>query len=80
MRHHNQQAPLVNENNTGWTGRVLPYSVGTKALHQDIAYSQVTHWTPQQIAEAERSGYFDELAKRAQAKRYGSIFEDEELE
>lgn len=64
----------------GWTGKLAPSSAGNHAIHAEIASSQVVHWTPQQIAEAERSGYFDDLTKRAQAKRYGSIFEDEELE
>ena len=55
-----------------------PFTAGNEAIHQEIASEQVFHWTPQMIAKAEREGYFEGLSKRAQAKRYGSLLEDEE--
>lgn len=64
-----------------WTGIVQPFTSGNKLIHDEIANSQVVHWSPQQIKAAERSGYFADLSRRAQAKRYGSLLdEQEELE
>ena len=50
---------------TGWTGKCLPVTVGTEEIHAEIASSQVEHWSPAQIKAAERSGYFEDLSRRA---------------
>ena len=48
-----------------WTGRCLPTTRGTESVHAEIASSQVTRWSPQQIKAAEKAGYFDNLTRRA---------------
>ena len=63
--HALQYIPLVNPNNTGWTGKVKPWTAGNEGLHKEIGQEQVTHWTPKQIQAAEKRGYFDSLTKRA---------------
>lgn len=74
--HALQYIPLVNPNNTGWTGKVKPWTAGNEGLHKEIGQEQVTHWTPKQIQAAEKRGYFDELSKRATAKQYYRLCEE----
>ena len=42
-----------------------PFTEGNQAIHDEIAASQVFHWTPKMIVEAEKNGYFEDLTRRA---------------
>lgn len=70
--------PIGHKPSHALTSKPLPWTEGNKELHEEISKSQVMRWTPQQIKAAEKSGYFLDLFNRSQAKRYGSLLEDEE--
>ena len=59
-----------------WTGIRLPYTNGNQQVHEEIRKEQVTRWTPEQIAQAERSGYFDRLRIRALANLRSGLLND----
>ena len=61
---------------TGWTGKCLPTTVGNEAVHAEIAESQVTHWTKEEIQAAEQNGYFDSLHQRCQVNAYSRLLEE----
>ena len=48
-----------------WTGISNAVTVGSEEIHAEIASSQVEHWSPAQIKAPEKSGYFDNLTRRA---------------
>lgn len=49
-----------------WTGISSAITAGNQAIHDEIANSQVEHWTPRQIKAAEKRGYFDKLSAKCQ--------------
>lgn len=60
----------------GWTGRGLPWTSGNKEIHEEIASSQVEHWSKEQIKAAQKNGYFDSLTKRCQVNAYYRLLQE----